>query len=150
MRMLWIATVCGMIGWAVVFVFIGLVNQPKADWLVISGASHHFGPGKYNETNTGLGVEINVNEDLSVLAGGYRNSYEKESYYLGAGYTPIRIGQIRLGAVAGLFTGYVKKVTPVAMGLIAWEGNKYGLNLLYLPKYRDFDGLVAAQLKVRF
>ena len=39
----------------------------------------------------------------------YRNSNRKGSAYVGAGWQPIKVGEWRFGAIAGLVTGYQEK-----------------------------------------
>lgn len=74
-----------MKGWILV-VLVGLVGVAHGgQWgAQIHLASKHYVSGDYNEFNPGAGI-VYRGDDLIIGAGGYRNSFDKDTYYIGAG-----------------------------------------------------------------
>lgn len=71
--------------------------------------SHSSNGWAYNERNPGLGLRAELGSiapNLSVQAGGYRNSYDRHSTYALADWTPWAWGPIKSGAFVGAVTGY--------------------------------------------
>ena len=138
---------------------------PAAEWWGNANVgSRHFGdeddylaPGEsFNEFNPGIGVEVQWRPVHAMSAGYFRNSVDGNSLYLLYHFTPMPIGRyVRLGAIAGVVTGYPGYndggVGP-AGGLIAKiEGERFGANLIFLPPLEDVTpATVGLQLKARF
>lgn len=82
--------------------------------------SHHFldAGQPLNENNPGAGV-VYERDTLALTAGGYYNSYRRNTYYVGAGYHWQAWGldqRLFYGAV----TGYEDSATPS----VSWQLNK--------------------------
>lgn len=108
-----------------------------------------------NEQNYGFGLEYHERRDLLYMAGSYINSHEKRSIYALAGWTPIDLGIIRLGMLAGFVNGYPKfndgKITPAVVGLARIEFEKLGVNLTLIPpRLKESPVTVGVQVKFGF
>lgn len=116
------------------------------DWILGSGLSLHGKKG-YNEKNYGIGYERGLDKDWSLLGGAYRNSLDKNTLYAGFAYTPWSFGGVKLGGVGVLATGYSERypVIPQVAFLAKVEGEKYGLNVYWLPTV-----MVGVQFKMKF
>ena len=80
------------------------------------------------------GIGILCRQDQYLVGGGvYRNSIHRDTAYLAAGWQPVQFGMLRLGALAGMATGYRDYPVPVAAGLIS-IGH---IHLTLVPKVRD-------------
>jgi len=137
---------------------------PPQWWGVLSVASHHFadekdflGPGEsFNEFNPGIGAEVQWQPRHAVAVGYFRNSVNDNSLYALYHYTPLPLGRfVRVGGMLGVVTGYPGYndggIAPGG-GLIAKiEGQRFGANLIYLPKLRNVTpNTLGLQLKYRF
>lgn len=132
-------------------------------WLVATAVSKHVNVNdalveeEFNERNPGIGVEYHHSQDVILMAGEYRNSVYRTTWYAVAGYTPIRLGFVSIGAAAGLINGYPAyndgKPAPAAVGLVRAEGDRIGANLILIPpiKAKFYTPLtIGLQLKYRF
>jgi hypothetical protein len=91
--------------------------------VVGTGLSHHLiertNP-PYNETNSGVGLRLNFNNDTAIQSGFYNNSYNNQSNYAILDYSPYKLlrqndcGKIDVGGFIGAATGY--KTYPVPVG----------------------------------
>jgi hypothetical protein len=61
---------------------------------------------EYNEKNTGGGISYGVNNNIEVISGVYRNSYDNTSIYAGADIHTSRVKYLSVGVSAGRITGY--------------------------------------------
>ena len=120
------------------------------DWMVLSGMSTHFERSdEFRRWNPGLGWERPTADwDGAWMAGFYRNSYDRDTVYAGARWTPWSWGAVRLGAFAGAVSGYWTPVAILPMASI--EGRRFGFNLVAAPTVREYAGYVGAQFKIRF
>lgn len=133
-------------------------------WGNLNLVSYHFGdedeflaPGQsFNQENWGGGLELQWKPRHAVSAGYYRNSVDEDSLYALYHYTPLQFGRfVRVGGAVGAVTGYPGYndggLAP-AGGLVAKiEGDRVGVNVIYLPKIQDITpNTVALQFKLRF
>lgn len=121
-------------------------------WAVATIGSYHFNRDKaYNERNFGLGVEYGMTENTRFVAGFYDNSKYKHTNYVGAVWTPINLGGFtRAGLVGMCATGYADNVMCAPIPTITLEGRRFGANFVIAPTFKDVDGAIALQLKVKF
>jgi len=130
-------------------------QKPLLLWLNAGFYSAHFDTDKgLRNSNPGLGVEAVINEDWSATAGGFTNSYDARSNYLGAYYQPWHWGRYKAGVVGGVFNGYPKAFDggwfPAVLPVATWESRWVGLNVALVPPLKDrLYGAVSFQLKVR-
>jgi hypothetical protein len=119
-------------------------------WITATLASYHLErPNGYEERNLGIGFEHACGE-LRGVGGVYRNSNRRTSLYAGVTWLPLAWRELRAGAFAGVFSGYSESLLPAGAFVGAWEGRRYGVNLLLFPPYDDFKGVLVLQLKARF
>lgn len=124
-------------------------------WINPGFYSAHFDTDKgLRNSNPGFGVEAVINEDWSATAGGFTNSDDARSNYLGAYYQPWHIASWKFGAVGGAFNGYPKAFNggwfPALLPVATWEGERFGLNIALVPPLKDrLYGAVSFQLKLR-
>ncbi len=70
-------------------------------WFNTGFYSAHFDTDKgLRNPNPGFGIEYKLTDDLSLTAGGFTNSDNAHSNYLGAYYQPWRLGGVKLGGWA--------------------------------------------------
>jgi hypothetical protein len=134
----------------------------KEDWAVVSLRSYHFKRAGQNENNLGVGVELDMRllvKDLRLSVGAYHNSSHDFSAYATAMYLPWEAGRWHFGATLGFAYGYGKdehegakstkndNLIPFGALVAAWEGEKYGVNILLIPAG---GGVVGVQGKGRF
>lgn len=109
--------------------------------LDINGKSKHLGTDvRYNEDNKGLGLTASK-DGRFLTVGGYNNSFNIPSYYLGGGIKK-RYGNndfyIEPGLMGGLVTGYEDNLTPMILPILTAGLRDYGaLNLMYAPEVKD-------------
>lgn len=130
----------------------GFVGFCKAqDWLAMHGLAKHLdGQIHCNSTTSGLGLQHGISESWRAMAGFYRNSNCVYSAYAGGAYLPLALGPVHLGGLAGLVTGY--KVSPLpAAGLVAaLEWRRFGVDVVFIPPYKDSGNVLWVSAKVPF
>ncbi|HEY2931177.1 MAG TPA: hypothetical protein VGK99_05475 [Acidobacteriota bacterium] len=140
---------------------LAISNSVAAEtWLVGSIASYHLQRDKdYCEFNPGIGVEHDIAKNTRAVIGQYNNSFCLPSAYLGISYTPLTLGNFRLGSAFIAVSGYgdaIKKkneqqdILLAPLGVISYERGKYGVNLVLVPPHGDFKGAMGVQVKVKF
>lgn len=123
-------------------------------WLTMPAYSWHFsgredGKGSYETMNTGLGLEHVVTPSFRVAAGIYRNSVRRDSGYFGVGYLPLQLGPVRIGASAGVVSGYTSNLLPVLVPTLTIEGKQFGVNLLVVPPAEGSPSVIGVVLKFK-
>ena len=90
----------------------------------------------WNHENLGLGLRAALTPTFGVQAGYYRNSYDRDSFYAVAEWTPLAAGVLRAGAFAGAASGYEN--ASVGAGLLArLQGDRASATLRLVPKLAD-------------
>lgn len=122
--------------------------QTERAWFSATVASYHFErPNDYRERHLGIGFE-HVCDDLRGFGGVIpENSNDDITLYAGAAWTPLAWRELHGGIFGGLFTGYSRAVLPAGGLIAAWDGRRYGANLLWFPPYDQHKGLLVLQLK---
>lgn len=124
-------------------------------WLSPGLLSYHFDQNKdFNSLNYGFGGEYKFSSVASLAAGTYRNSYYRQSNYIGAYWQPIAIGPIHIGVVAGGFNGYSNTNNggwfPAVLPALTVEGELIGFNLLVIPTIPNrVSGSLSLQMKIK-
>lgn len=133
-----------------------IVRETSQVWLNFGGVSHHFDRSKkYNERNNGLGLEIRVSPDASLMAGQYKNSVGKTTSYFGGTYQPFHVGNAKFGAAIGVMNGYQRinngGLFPMAIPMMTYEAGRVGVNVGVIPNIQKHgvDGAVIFQLKIK-
>jgi hypothetical protein len=125
-------------------------------FLTASVASYHFKRADYCEVNPGIGFE-HGSDKWRFVAGTYQNSLCNPSNYIGVSYSPLKLGNWRIGTALLAITGYEEekkkrgeRVVIAPLPLLSYEGQTFGFNLVVIPPYDDFRGALGLQAKVRF
>ena len=128
----------------------------KQLWINMGGTSQHFrNADRFNQQNSGFGVEYDFGNERSFIIGEYKNSVRSNSRYIGAAWTPLTFGPVKVGALVGVVDGYRKMrggdFFPVALPVVAIETRYVGVNFTVMPSIAgNVSGCVAMQWKVRF
>jgi hypothetical protein len=124
-------------------------------WLNPGLFSYHFNQAKnFNALNYGVGGEYKFSSVASVTVGAFRNSYYRQSNYIGVYWQPIAIGPVHMGVVAGGFNGYLSNNNggwfPAVLPAFTVEGKWVGFNLILIPTIADrVSGSLSLQLKFK-
>lgn len=124
-------------------------------WLNPGFYSYHWQRDQgLNGDNYGFGGEYRFSTVLSATAGEFYNSDRDHSKYLGVYYQPISIGPVRFGAALGGFDGYPKMRDGgwflAAIPVASYEYERVGLNLSFVPSYKDrLYGALTFQVKLK-
>lgn len=124
-------------------------SAPHRDWLTFSGASHHFQPDRrdWRELNPGAGLEREFTGTPWVASAGYfRNSYDRNTFYLGGRWMPLEAGPFRFGAFGLLATGYPSPI--LIMPAVSAQFGRVGANLIALPNLPGYSGYLGLQIRV--
>lgn len=127
----------------------------KEVWLNGGFYSYHFQRDKgLNDSNPGLGGEYRFSTVASATVGRFYNSDRAYSNYVGVYYQPWKVGPVRLGAVAGGFSGYPKMRDGgwflAAIPTASFEYKSVGVNVAIVPTYKDrLYGAISVQLKLK-
>ena len=125
-------------------------------WLNPGMYSHHFRDGDYREDNSGIGAEVIVAPEHSIIAGSFINSDRERSRYGGYHWRPWRWASAGLnlstGLVFALIDGYSNTNQgdwfPVALPALSAEYGHFGANLIFVPISKN-GAVLALQLKLR-
>lgn len=126
---------------------LALAQGAAADGLQVPLFSHHYNSDQMNEVNPGLILEIDQTDRLSIIMGGYKNSYGVLTALAGIEY---QYGYI--GFQAGLATGYEemtgKRITPMATVFVELPvSESFGVRASAIPHK---DGAVGFSLVFGF
>jgi len=119
-------------------------------YLDLNGISKHLSNEfneEFNEKNIGAGItreNLKNNVIRMLTAGGFKNSYNDNSFYGGGGLAKRfymngkKSPYAELGGVAGLVSGYKGGLSPMAMPMAAiGMDDLYKLRLLYAPETKQ-------------
>lgn len=118
--------------------------------LSVSVASYHFHRGEnYCEFNPGLGLLTRFHEDLTGVAGAYRNSGCNTSAYVGGIWEPWRPFGARAGFILATATGYGgHALTGIGGATMLIEHKGLGYRLMFIPAAKN--GVLALFLEKWF
>ena len=144
---------------ALVFaVLLASASESKAGdlWLHTGGVSSHASSNVRNEVNSGLGIEYRFDSEWALGLGRYKNSFNRESNYLLANWTPLDYRGLRFGLTGGLVTGYYKKkynlhgqAVPIILPTVDYRWQRASVSLMMLPPLGDASaGSVMLQFKL--
>ncbi len=124
-------------------------TAPHRDWLAVSGLSHHFQPDRRNwrEVNPGVGLEREFSGTPWVAVAGYlRNSYDRNTFYVGGRWMPLELGPFRFGAFGLIASGYQTSV--LVLPAMSAQFGRVGANLVALPNLPGYSGYLGLQLRL--
>lgn len=128
------------------------IQGKTADWITGMVRSYHMERKGYEEQNYGIGIERSLSGNTRLAVGVYRNSERSDSAYGAGVWCPARYERWVGCGLAGAVTGYSSSVAPLAGLVLAYEGEKYGFNILALPNKKGdlTQGVLAFQVKFRW
>lgn len=124
-------------------------------WINPGAISYHFDRNAwYRELNWGIGVQSNLSDDMSVLAGNFINSDHARSHYAGLAWQPLSWRALKIGFVAGAFDGYPAMRNggwfAAALPWVSIRNERIGVNLTVIPNYANrLHGAISAQVIFR-
>lgn len=124
-------------------------------WVNAGFYTAHFDHNKgLRNANSGLGLEWTLNDTYSITAGGFKNSDNQHSDYVGMYVLPWRWQNFKAGAVVGAFDGYPRANQggwfPALIPVVSWEGAQWGLNTAIIPTVKDkLYGGISFQVKYK-
>ncbi len=122
---------------------------PAGWWADLMIGSHHIHPDRhFDDFNPGVGLECSVNRQWAAVAGYFRNSLDRPSFYAGALFTPQLTdwGWFRLGAMGGIISGYNygrfgvggdHRTGPVLAPTAITQFGRFGMNFVLIPPIRQ-------------
>jgi len=119
--------------------------------LQLSGISRHSNPSHvWNERNSGVGFTYQVDNQF-VAVGAYTNSYFRQTNYILVGIRKDIIkgdAIIAPGIMTGGLTGYQNATVAVIAPMLTLGYRGIKINVLALPSYNQFDGVLFTQLEI--
>ena len=117
------------IKWLLIFLLLAFAwHEARADeWYLSPGgvSLHQDRHAGYNERNTGISAAWKRDDEMAVSAGQYGNSLHRRSYFAAVRWTPVSVGPLRAGMLAGVVTGYdangggpIPVVLPAVVGAV--------------------------------
>src|SRR5258708_8867969 len=137
---------------------ITIASTPKCQAQEVYGIAtlksyHEDRSHGYNEHNLGVGLQLQVHEDLAFMAGEYKNSFFHQSNYIGIMYTPFHRDNWSMGGLLGDVTGYdpdnLKRPQWAAVPLVVYKQDGWLVNVPFVPPLRK-QGIVAVQVGLKF
>lgn len=145
-----------VIKWAVIAALLLVAaHESRADGWYLSGGGvsyHQDRKAGYNEVNNGLSITYRADAELAYSAGFFANSLHRRAYFGAARYTPIALGGVRVGALAGVVTGYDAAgggPIPVALPAVAVDLGPVDVTVIGWPSMMGSGAGIAAQFAVR-
>lgn len=157
---------------AIILIILGMVLSSVAEAgqmnLLINGKARHIDSASknYNESNWGLGFQYDYDKTKKnrvkfIGGGGFKDSYNKGSYYFGGGYgrqftISERLDNLHVDVV---MTGFVmtrqdfKNGDPFlgVLPMLSIGTDRVAVNITYVPKVKPkMAALIFYQLKIAF
>lgn len=123
-------------------------------WVNLGGVSWHD-RGHYNGSNPGAGLELRTSDTWGYAAGFYRNSDRHISRYAFVDVTPLNVGPVYLGGIAGLVNGYSAHrghALPMVLPTAELRLSRVAVQAAFVPHTEHYKNAntVALTLKVRW
>jgi hypothetical protein len=127
-------------------------------WLNPGFLSYHVDRGSnFREDNIGYGAELLVDPDVGFFTGRFVNSQRSWSTYAMAQWRPLHWKPYGVDTSAGLIAGLMNGYPTYhdrgwflgALPMLFFEGERFGVNLTFVPSVNADKRLVAIQLKFR-
>lgn len=134
---------------------LALLPDARAGDFLISpgGISWHADRSKnFNEVNNGFAGTWRDGDVIAYSAGFYGNSIHRRAYFVSARWTPVQVGPVRAGVLAGAVTGYAANsggAMPFALPAVATELGPVEVALIGWPAMFGSGAGIAAHFSVR-
>jgi hypothetical protein len=103
----------------------------------------------YNNDTPGIGLLCPIANNTRLAIGTYRNSLSMQSNYAAIAWQPLRLGPMRVGAMAGVVSGYRRDFTPMAALAVSVPVRAIELHMVAVPAVSGASPATAA-LSVSF
>ncbi len=153
------ALICAVMAGTVVQADATAADFSPQVWLNPGLYSIHFKrDGGFRENNIGIGAEVLLTDDHTLMAGSFINSDRQRSAYGLYQWRPLHwevfSTKVSAGIAAGAFDGYPKYKDggwfAAALPLLSVEGKRFGVNFALIPTIpKRMSGAVAIQVKLR-
>jgi hypothetical protein len=119
------------------------------DWLVVNGLAQHLDPGSHchDHVTPGFGYELEFSRNWRASIGVYDNSNCNVSAYGALIHTPVHLGRLSVGWLAGAVSGYRAGAVPAAGFAAAYERGDWGLNTIFIPPFEGSGNVLWLQAK---
>lgn len=106
--------------------------------------------GGLNNRNPGVGIACRAYR-ISAAAGTYRNSFDRQSVYAVAGVDLVEGRGLRLGAIAGLASGYdhVQKLPMIGGARLTLQLGEMEIGVLGVPPVGRYVGFLHLTFGIR-
>lgn len=125
-------------------------------WINPGLISYHFDrDAGYRDLNNGLGVQSDVSDKLSLMAGNFINSDHARSNFAGMAWQPLSWHAIKIGLAAGILDGYLTTNNGGKfLAVLPWitiRNERIGINLTVAPYPNDPHhlGVISGQVILR-
>lgn len=123
--------------------------QAQEIYLVGTAKSYHQDRShRYNEKNSGIGLELKLNEDVRLVVGEYKNSFYNKSNYVGLGYLPFHRSNWSAGFLTVAVSGYdfsdTRNFLLVAVPIVSYQQGRFIINSVIIPPIFNM-GMIAVQ-----
>ncbi len=125
-------------------------------WINPGLLSYHFDrDAGFRDLNSGFGVQSDVSDNLSLMAGNYINSDHGRSNYAGLAWQPLTWHALKIGISAGMLDGYQTTNNGgkffVVLPWITLRNERIGINFTAVPYPNDPHhlGAVSGQVILR-
>lgn len=98
----------------------------------------------YNDSTPGVGLLCPIATNIRLAVGTYRNSLSMQSNYASIAWQPVHLGPVRIGALAGVVTGYRRDYTPMAALAVTVPVRAIELHLVAVPAVSNASPATAA------
>ena len=138
--------------------------EAVSPWIILGGISRHTCRDcGFRESNPGLAVQWSPkwltdymgSDQWRLSAGGYINSNDRNSLYVGAIWQPMEYGsagvKMKVGVQAAVITNYKEKaILPTLLPVISLETPHAGMDIFLVPKFPSVSAAVLLSFKVRY
>lgn len=123
-----------------------LAHADEIDSTLLVGTllSQHFPDRWKNQSNPGIGIEVDHGRDWKFSVGTYLNSNNRTTDYAVVAWTPLHVSSWDLGVVAGPASGYPSPV--IASFMAAYRSGRFGINVLADPPVQGASAVIGLQL----
>lgn len=134
-------------------IFTGVAQKRVENKLsvVVVTTSYHFTSERFNQCNTGIGLEYRWSPILYAGAGVYRNSMDCTSIYTGIGIETNAKKHIGVGVMGGIISGYQSPgyFAPIMMPYLRFgRQDRINAKINIMPPLKEITPAVAA-LQIR-
>lgn len=125
-------------------------------WVTPGFLSYHVDrDAGYRNRNYGYGVQTDLSDQMSLMAGSYINSDNNRSDYVGLSWQPLSWHSIKIGVATGVLNGYRNKrgggggAFTMVVPWVSIRNKRIGVNFTLMPDDAGNLCAIAMQLTLR-